>query len=118
MAPREGERTDHPHQMGLWLNYGDVNAHLSRAGAASPDCAMAELIKAWVLVLSNDHAQITKAREMLADMSGRDLNEREASHLEALRLASTGRWPAGPRRCGRSRWPRPESSVAVTVVTA
>lgn len=76
------------------LNYGDVNAHLSRAGAASPDCAMAELIKAWVLVLSNDHAQITKAREMLADMSGRDLNEREASHLEALRLASTGRWPS------------------------
>ena len=23
--PKQGERTDHPHQMGLWLNFGDVN---------------------------------------------------------------------------------------------
>jgi hypothetical protein len=25
LEPREGERTDHPHQVGVWLNYGDVN---------------------------------------------------------------------------------------------
>lgn len=25
LAPREGERTDHPHQIGIWFNYGDVN---------------------------------------------------------------------------------------------
>jgi hypothetical protein len=25
LAPRPGERTDHPHQIGLWLNYGNVN---------------------------------------------------------------------------------------------
>lgn len=25
LEPRAGERTDHPHQIGLWLNYGDVN---------------------------------------------------------------------------------------------
>ena len=25
LEPRPGERTDHPHQVGLWLNYGDVN---------------------------------------------------------------------------------------------
>ena len=25
LEPREGERTDHPHQIGLWLNYGQVN---------------------------------------------------------------------------------------------
>jgi len=25
IEPREGERDDHPHQVGLWLNYGDVN---------------------------------------------------------------------------------------------
>ena len=24
-APRVGERTDHPHHVGLWMNYGDVN---------------------------------------------------------------------------------------------
>lgn len=25
IKPREGEKEDHPHQVGLWLNYGDVN---------------------------------------------------------------------------------------------
>jgi hypothetical protein len=25
LGPRSGERTDHPHHIGLWLNYGDVN---------------------------------------------------------------------------------------------
>jgi hypothetical protein len=25
LAPRAGERVDHPHQAGLWFNYGDVN---------------------------------------------------------------------------------------------
>src|SRR5689334_20281961 len=25
IEPRPGERTDHPHQVGLWFNYGDVN---------------------------------------------------------------------------------------------
>lgn len=25
LAPRPGERIDHPHHVGLWLNYGDVN---------------------------------------------------------------------------------------------
>jgi hypothetical protein len=24
-APRKGERVDHPHQVGVWFNYGDVN---------------------------------------------------------------------------------------------
>ena len=25
LAPRSGERTDHPHHFGIWFNYGDVN---------------------------------------------------------------------------------------------
>lgn len=25
LEPREGERTDHPHHVGMWLNHGDVN---------------------------------------------------------------------------------------------
>ena len=25
LDPRPGERTDHPHHIGMWLNYGDVN---------------------------------------------------------------------------------------------
>lgn len=27
LAPREGERVDHPHHVGLWFNYGDVNGY-------------------------------------------------------------------------------------------
>lgn len=27
MEPRAGERVDHPHHVGMWLNYGDVNGH-------------------------------------------------------------------------------------------
>ena len=25
LEPRPGERVDHPHHVGLWFNYGDVN---------------------------------------------------------------------------------------------
>jgi hypothetical protein len=27
MDPRGGERVDHPHHVGMWFNYGDVNGH-------------------------------------------------------------------------------------------
>lgn len=27
LKPEEGERTDHPHHIGLWFNHGDVNGH-------------------------------------------------------------------------------------------
>jgi len=27
LAPRPGERVDHPHHVGLWFNYGDVNGY-------------------------------------------------------------------------------------------
>lgn len=27
LHPRAGERTDHPHQVGMWLNYGNVNSY-------------------------------------------------------------------------------------------
>lgn len=27
MDPRPGERVDHPHHVGMWLNYGDANGH-------------------------------------------------------------------------------------------
>lgn len=27
IGPKQGERTDHPHHVGMWLNFGDVNGH-------------------------------------------------------------------------------------------
>ena len=75
------------------LNYGDVPGALSAAEEAAPECAMAGLLRAWVLVLSNDPAQLAKVRTELAGIAGDSLNDREAAHLEALRLAAAGRWP-------------------------
>jgi hypothetical protein len=39
LDPRPGERVDHPHHVGLWLNYGDVNGvdFWNNSEARSPD---------------------------------------------------------------------------------
>ena len=39
MDPRPGERVDHPHHVGMWFNYGDVNGHdfWNNSSAISPD---------------------------------------------------------------------------------
>ena len=75
------------------LGYGDVNAHLTAAQEHSPDCPMAELLRIWLLALSNDPTQIAKANEQLATLADTTLNERERAHREALQLTINGRWP-------------------------
>ena len=39
LAERQGERVDHPHHIGLWLNYGDVNGldFWNNSGAVPPE---------------------------------------------------------------------------------
>jgi Methane oxygenase PmoA len=39
LAPREGERTDHPHHAGMWFNYGNVNNFdfWNNSGAIKPE---------------------------------------------------------------------------------
>ena len=76
------------------LNYGDVAMHLAKAREAAPECVMADLLQAWLLVLSNDQAQVARARELVAGISSDGLSDRERGHLAALRLASEGRWPS------------------------
>lgn len=76
------------------LNYGDANSHLTAAQNISPDCPMVDILKAWMLVLSNDPTQIVRARQMMATKLDTPLNERERNHLEALQLAADGRWPS------------------------
>ncbi len=74
------------------LNYGDTNAHLTLAREVEPGCAMADLLQAWLLTLSNDGVQVAKARDLLATIPADGLTAREASHLAALRLASNLQW--------------------------
>mgnify|MGYP001826935016 CR=1 FL=1 len=69
------------------LNYGDANAHLTAALEAAPECAMAGLLRGWLLALSNDPAQIGKIGGLLAALPETGMNERERSHLAALRLS-------------------------------
>lgn len=76
------------------LNYGDPNTHLSLARDADPDCAMADLMQAWLLTLSNDGVQVSRARELHHGVKEARLSPREAQHLAALRLASEGQWPS------------------------
>ena len=76
------------------LNYGDPNTHLELAREADPDCAMPDLMQAWLLTLSNDGVQVSRARELHRNIEESGLTEREAQHLRAVRLASEGQWPS------------------------
>jgi tetratricopeptide (TPR) repeat protein len=76
------------------LNYGDTAAHLTLAREADPGCAMADLMHAWILTLSNDGVQVAKARDLLAGIPTEGLSQREAAHLAALKLAANGQWPS------------------------
>jgi tetratricopeptide (TPR) repeat protein len=76
------------------LSFGDLGTHLAEAERAAPHCAMAGLIRAWVLTLSNDPAQLGEARALLGTLPGLAMNEREKAHLAALDLAANGRWPS------------------------
>ena len=66
LEPRPGERVDHPHHVGLWFNYGDVNGtdFWNNSGAVKPE----ERPKFGTIV----HKTITAVR------SGADKGELEA----------------------------------------
>jgi len=76
------------------LNFGDPNAPLAQAREADPDCAMADILQAWILTLSNDSVQVARARELIDGVPEAGLTVREADNLAALRLATRGQWPS------------------------
>ena len=78
----------------ITLNYGDANRYVTQAREADPGCAMADLLEAWLLTLTNDGAQTARARKLVSGIAEAGLTEREARHLAALRLAANGRWPS------------------------
>ncbi|MCH2631269.1 MAG: hypothetical protein MKZ89_12510, partial [Nisaea sp.] len=69
------------------LNYGDPSVYLDRALEHDPRNRMAILLKAWILVLSNDGISLAKASKSIADLKMEQLNYRENAHLSALQLA-------------------------------
>lgn len=76
------------------LNYGDTNAHLALAREADPTCVMADIMGAWLLALSNERTQVTRAREVISSIGKEKLGEREANHLRALEFVVEGKWPS------------------------
>ena len=98
------------------LAYGDLGKHLAEAEAAAPRCAMAGLIRAWVLTLSNDPAQVADARALIGTLSDLPMNERENAHLAALKLAAEGRWPSAVTRLDRHVMAYPHDLMAHQVV--
>jgi tetratricopeptide (TPR) repeat protein len=76
------------------LNYGDANSYLTLAREAHPGCPIADIMQAWLLTLTNDGAQVARARELLCGIDKDGLTDREAQHLAALRLAMDGQWPS------------------------
>lgn len=74
------------------LAYGDPVAHFDAARSAAPGCAMAELGKVWLLVISNDPTNVATARSAVERLGALAMNERERAHFAALEHAAAGRW--------------------------
>ena len=72
------------------LAYGDTLAAFDAAIQSAPECAMAQLGKAWVLSLSNDAFLAAKARPLLDAARALPACDRGRAHLAALAHAIEG----------------------------
>ena len=77
------------------LGYGDAIGLFEAARQAAPEFAMAHIGKAWVLALANDAAFAAAARPLIETARALPLNERERTHLAALKRAVEGERGAG-----------------------
>lgn len=76
---------------------GDPAALADQALAASPDLAMAHLLKAWLNLLGTEPAGPAVARAACEAAAALPLNEREQRHLQAARLLADGHWAESAR---------------------
>jgi tetratricopeptide (TPR) repeat protein len=74
----------------LCLVYGDPLGQVEAALKISPDFAMAQLAKAWMLTLPNDPGLIGAAKKILSGAGTLTMNERERAHYAALDHAVAG----------------------------
>jgi tetratricopeptide (TPR) repeat protein len=89
------------------LYRGDPMAALDAALAAAPRFAMAALLKAHLLAVATEPAASQMARELLTEVADWPLNERERSHLVAVRHVLAGEWSAAAQTLDmhHSEWP-------------
>jgi hypothetical protein len=73
---------------------GDPLAAADRALAAAPGFVMAHLLKAWLHALATEPAAMAEARAIVEHAGTLAADDREASHLAALRHLVDGRWVA------------------------
>jgi hypothetical protein len=76
LKPREGERNDHAHQIGMWLNYGNVNGcdfwSNGGFGKKDPECGEIKHLAIEKLSGSTDEG-VMITRESWLDTSGKEL---------------------------------------------
>jgi len=72
--------------------HGDPVGALDRAIAATPDCAMLWLAKAWLFALATEPGATAMAREFVATAQSLPGGAREAAHGEALARLLAGNW--------------------------
>lgn len=76
---------------------GDPLEPLRDALADSPDFSMALIAKAWIYALSTEPQATAQARRMVEDLKDMPKGVREASHIEALKLAAATEWTMASR---------------------
>lgn len=76
LNPREGERTDHAHQVGIWLNYGNVNGYdfWDNGVSGKKDIEGGEVKHREIVKLSGGNGEgVLISRESWLDPSGKEL---------------------------------------------
>lgn len=86
LDPRPGERVDHPHHVGFWLNYGDVNGHDFWNNAGDGGAGMGRIRHAGIdRLASGAPAELRVRSEWLDSHSRTHLTERTTYRFHADR---------------------------------
>lgn len=97
------------------LYRGDPMAAIDAALAAAPRFAMAALLKAHLMAVATEPAASQAARDLLAEVARWPLNERERSHLVAVRHILAGDWSAAAQTLDMHHTEWPYDIVALQV---
>jgi hypothetical protein len=91
------------------LYRGDPVAHINRAIAAAPGCAMPRVVKAWLLALATEPAATASAREVAEEAAATaSTDPRAGALLDALTQLLGGDWTGAAGRLDRynAEYPR------------